>query len=198
MILEEETFEAFGYYPKDLKSQSNKHILAACDDCGKVRLTTKNGYRSLCPSCAMKGNMRNSGNTATDKTKAKLSAALKGNTNCLGNTATDKTKALMSIAQKGNKNAFRGGKKVVNARKRAKRKRDLGYTLLMPFKKGEDGHHVTNEYVIGVPTEVHRSFNYNSRKKHRTRVLQWLKDNDKKKYKIVLCVLAKEPLRNSN
>ena len=55
MILEEETFKDFGYYPSDLKPQSAKTILATCDDCGKVRETNKNRYRPLCKSCGAKG-----------------------------------------------------------------------------------------------------------------------------------------------
>ena len=55
MILEEETFEKFGYYPRDLKAKSNKKILATCDDCGKVRITSKKDYYSLCRSCGRKG-----------------------------------------------------------------------------------------------------------------------------------------------
>ena len=55
MILEEETFEGFGYYPNGLKPKSGKRILAACDSCGKVRITSKHIYRSLCKSCGSKG-----------------------------------------------------------------------------------------------------------------------------------------------
>lgn len=55
MILEEETFKEFGYYPSDLSPKSSKKILAACDDCGKVRVTPKQAYRSLCQPCARKG-----------------------------------------------------------------------------------------------------------------------------------------------
>lgn len=55
MILEEETFIKFGYYPKDLKLHSKKKILAACDDCGKVRVIAKQDYSSLCKSCVKKG-----------------------------------------------------------------------------------------------------------------------------------------------
>jgi hypothetical protein len=73
----------------------------------------------------------------------------------------------------------------------AKRKRQLGYTLLMPLAEGEVGHHVTNEFVIGVPADAHNNIG-GRREKHRALVLQWLKANDKKKYKMVLCVLAKE------
>lgn len=76
----------------------------------------------------------------------------------------------------------------------AKRRRQLDYTLIMSLKNGEQGHHVTNEYVIGVPAKVHQSFSGSTRRKHRTLVLQWLKVNDKKKYKKVLSVLAQEPL----
>lgn len=55
MILEEKTYEKFGYYPSDLTRQSGKRILAACDDCGKVREMSKNQYRARCLSCAKKG-----------------------------------------------------------------------------------------------------------------------------------------------
>jgi hypothetical protein len=34
MILEEETYKKFGYYPRDLSRRSGKRILAACDKCG--------------------------------------------------------------------------------------------------------------------------------------------------------------------
>ena len=55
MILEEETFERFGYYSTDLSSHSHKKIVVACDDCGKVRLVMKQDYRALCLHCARKG-----------------------------------------------------------------------------------------------------------------------------------------------
>lgn len=83
------------------------------------------------------------------------------------------------------------GKNIARNRATAKRKRELGYTLLMPLAEGEVGHHVTNEYVIGIPKKDHNSIG-GRRKKHRTLVLQWLKANDKKKYLKVLCVLAKQ------
>jgi hypothetical protein len=55
MILEEETFKNFGYYPCDLKLKSNKRILVACDICGKIRKNQKSHYHPLCKSCATKG-----------------------------------------------------------------------------------------------------------------------------------------------
>lgn len=52
MILEQETFDEYGYYPHELAPQSHKPILAICDDCGKPRATSKHNYRLLCPSCS--------------------------------------------------------------------------------------------------------------------------------------------------
>lgn len=52
MILEDATKEAFGYYALELKPQSNRTILAACDLCGKFKFTTKNAYHTFCASCA--------------------------------------------------------------------------------------------------------------------------------------------------
>jgi len=54
MICEELTYEKYGYYPRDLSPQSHKPILARCDgeDCGKVRITSKDQYRVLCKTCA--------------------------------------------------------------------------------------------------------------------------------------------------
>jgi hypothetical protein len=192
MILKEETFEVFGYEVWELLPRSSKPIIAACDNCGKVRLASKNKYHALCRSCAQKGKMHTEGH------KANISAKMKGKRNCLGNTLTGKHKAKISASNKGkhlgeNNSHYNGGKKVSNARHNAKRKRQLGYTLLMPLEEGEEGHHVTNEYVIGIPKDIHQSIG-GSRKKHRKRVLQWLKTNNKKKYKKVLCVLAKEIL----
>ena len=67
MILEQETFDAYGYYPSSLKPHSGKHILAKCDDCGKLRSGKKQSYRALCHSCSRKGYIH------TEETKAKIS-----------------------------------------------------------------------------------------------------------------------------
>jgi hypothetical protein len=73
---------------------------------------------------------------------------------------------------------------------KAGRNRQLGYNILLPLKQGEIGHHVTNKDVIGVPEQIHQQLSGHSRKKHRTLVLQWLKENDKRKYNLALCALA--------
>jgi hypothetical protein len=125
MILEDETFNAFGYYPKDLLPKSGKRILAACNGCGKVRIMRKNRYRALCYSCCQKGktgdkNGNYKGGLLTcvclqcgREFKVKqyiikagygkycsISCARKGNTNCLGRVHTEETKALISAAAK--------------------------------------------------------------------------------------------------
>lgn len=72
MILEQETFEAFSYYPFDLSYGSSKLVLVVCDECGKVRLTAKNKYRALCMSCSQ------TGKKLSDETRRKIGEAQKG------------------------------------------------------------------------------------------------------------------------
>ena len=192
MIHEEATKEAFGYYASKLKPRSNKQILATCAFCGEIIVTTKNHYHTFCHSCStiLGGKMK--GKTLTEETKAKLSAAKKGEKNHnYGKPRTKETRALISKNHadfQGKKHpGYKGGKKLTQARSDARRK-ELGYTLLLPLGKGEVGHHVTNEYIVGMSAEVHNSIG-GRRKKHRIRVLEWLKANDTKKYEIALNVL---------
>ena len=49
MILEEETFKVYGYYSWELALQSHNKILAACNDCGKVRKLQKKVIFKLFP-----------------------------------------------------------------------------------------------------------------------------------------------------
>lgn len=148
-ILEEATFDAFGYYQKDLSYGSAKSILAACEVCGAFKVTSKNAYRTFCGSCSqILGETRkgvkhyNFGNHPTEDTKALMRMNHcdyngKNNPN-FGKHCSKKTKALISAAGKGEQNHnYNGGKKAANARQDAKRKRDLGYTLLIPLKEGE-------------------------------------------------------------
>ena len=73
MILEEETYEKFGYYPRDLKPYSTKLILAACDECEKIRIYGKRDYHSLCKSCVKKGARHPLwGKHHSEKTKQKI------------------------------------------------------------------------------------------------------------------------------
>lgn len=75
MILEEETFEAFGYRPSALSHGSAKPVLAACDLCGNVRKMPKCRYRALCMSCVQRGKHR------TEESRHKQSISTKGNRN---------------------------------------------------------------------------------------------------------------------
>ena len=102
MILEEETFEEFGYHPQDLKSQSHKKILAACDNCGKIREIIKYNYRDLCHMCAMqmeetirKLSEAHKGMYFSEEHKRKISAAEKGK------VLSEETKQKMSNTHKG-------------------------------------------------------------------------------------------------
>lgn len=70
MILEEETFEKFGYNSLDLVSGSHKKILVVCDKCGKIRGIEKRQYSALCASCSRKGK-RNYKNRVSNKIKCK-------------------------------------------------------------------------------------------------------------------------------
>lgn len=72
MILEEETFKKFCYYPNDLSRGSKKKILASCNECGKVRETSKNAYRILCESCVRKKEH------LSEETRQKLSESCSG------------------------------------------------------------------------------------------------------------------------
>ena len=96
MILEQETHDAFGYYPSALKPKSNKRILAICVDCGKVRAIHKSQYCALCKSCSLKGkSYRNKGRTLTAEHKRKIGEGNKGK------TVSDEAKRKMGESLKG-------------------------------------------------------------------------------------------------
>jgi hypothetical protein len=91
MILEEETYKRYGYYPRDLKRKSGKTILAVCDTCGKIRETSKNAYCALCKGCSKKGK------PCTEETKRKIGEANKGK------QRTKEVKRKLSELQRGEK-----------------------------------------------------------------------------------------------
>ena len=198
MMLEEATWEAFGYYPGELKPKSSKLVIASCELCGDFRVQRKGVYHTFCQSCASKQikfteewkrniGIGHKGLKRSEEAKANMSTAKKGK------AFTEEHKANISknhADQSGENNSrYLGGKKVSWAKTSAKRKRDLDYTLVMSLADGEVGHHFTDEYVIGIPAEVHVSFGGGGREKHRAKVLEWLKVNDVKKYEIILNIL---------
>jgi hypothetical protein len=62
MILEEATYEAFGYYPRDLTRKSDKLVISCCKMCGGYNITTKGHYRSFCRGCSQKLGGKHKGN----------------------------------------------------------------------------------------------------------------------------------------
>jgi len=111
-----------------------------------------------------------------------------------GKLTPEETKRKMSERKKGKRGAecpnYKGGKKLAQKRMHAKR-RKLGSTFLLVLRPGEVGHHISNECIIGIPEDVHNSFG-GRREKHRALVLEWLKENDPKKYRV--CIAALETL----
>jgi hypothetical protein len=88
MILEEATYDAFGYRSSSLKKHSNKFIISVCAVCGDFRVTQKNLHCFLCGSCSCiftgqnKGkNNPNFGKHVSKFQKEKQSASMKGNKN---------------------------------------------------------------------------------------------------------------------
>lgn len=67
--------------------------------------------------------------------------------------------------------------KLTNARKHAKRQRNLSFTLLMsnPFPNEilVDYHHINNVFVIPVPRQVHKSMYGDN---HRVKVNNWIEE----------------------
>ena len=89
MILSNETYEKFGYYPSNLKLKSHKKILAECNDCGKIRILPKYGYKDLCISCTLKKIER------AEERNLHISQSLKGK------TFSEERKHNQSVAHKG-------------------------------------------------------------------------------------------------
>ena len=54
MILRNATIQYKGYNPDDLSKGSNKRICVSCDQCGRVKYSSKNAYRDLCKLCSNK------------------------------------------------------------------------------------------------------------------------------------------------
>ena len=109
VILVEETIAEFGHNPNELSLHSNKKILAACDDCGKARVTSKNAYYGICHSCGCQSLERrrklskaNTGKRPTKETRRKISEAGKGRHH------TEEAKRKISEAQKGEKHHMYG------------------------------------------------------------------------------------------
>jgi hypothetical protein len=104
MILEEETYKKFGYYPRDSSHGSHKRVLAACDDCGKIREINKGDYRNFCNKCKNKGEKcHNYGKHLSEETRRKLSDAQRGEKHHnYGKHLSEETRRKMRDAKKRN------------------------------------------------------------------------------------------------
>lgn len=109
MILEEETFKRYGYYPNNLSYGSGKRILAKCDICDEIRELPFRDYRKNCLGCALK----------TKEHGENISKSLKGRKftkEWIENLKKARHKVIMSDETKekirkgkmGNKNPFYG------------------------------------------------------------------------------------------
>ena len=58
MILREATIKYKGYDPRNFIRGSSKRICCSCDQCGRVRWVTMQGYRDLCSSCSHKNQFK--------------------------------------------------------------------------------------------------------------------------------------------
>lgn len=73
MILEEATYEAFGYYSSELSRKNSKPILAACELCGEFKVQPKCRYHTFCYACAIKNRtLAEERKRIADKTKKVL------------------------------------------------------------------------------------------------------------------------------
>lgn len=114
MILEEETFNEFGYYPNELTKGSHKSIVAACDKCGKTRILPMYGYHALCQSCGSKAENNGMygvhrygsdnpffGRTHSEESKKAMGDSKRGEkSSWFGKSHTERTKTKMSESAK--------------------------------------------------------------------------------------------------
>jgi len=105
MILEQLTYNSFGYRSTDLSRKSAKKIIAICDICGKLRVLKKRDYRKLCVGCCKIGvNNPFYGRKHTKKAKNKIGVANSNNVGYwLGKHRSNETKEKISRNKKGKK-----------------------------------------------------------------------------------------------
>ena len=93
MILREATIKYAGYDPDKLPPKSTKRICISCNNCGRVKWVSKQGYHDLCNSCAHIGYKH------TKESKIKMSKSMMGINK--GYKHTNEAKIKMSKARKG-------------------------------------------------------------------------------------------------
>lgn len=95
MIDEYWTWVFYGYHSDDLKPQSNKPIVAVCEECCKYRILEMKGYHDLCKSCGRSG--RRNWNFGKPMLATTKKALLESH---IGSHPTEDTRLKMSISGK--------------------------------------------------------------------------------------------------
>lgn len=52
MILDAETYKAYGYYSLNLKEKSHRQVIVRCEGCGETRTVMRKDYTDFCVSCS--------------------------------------------------------------------------------------------------------------------------------------------------
>lgn len=141
MILEEETYRKFGYWPKELTKGSHKKVIAKCDTCGKIRESEYKAYRQLCFLCSVNTeeyrknrSESNKGKSLSEETKAKISQSLKNIKPQLTDRDIKFNKQMTQMLEQETYNRFgyypselkfKSGKRILVECKRCKEKREI-------------------------------------------------------------------------
>ena len=77
--------------------------------------------------------------------------------------------------------------RITQKKSAAKRKRDLGWVPLLSYNSETHvGHHIDDTHVVGIPKPIHESLSgTHDKEKHRSDVMDWLKENNLGLYKFV-------------
>jgi len=111
MILEQLTYNSFGYYSTDLNPGSHKKVIANCDDCGLLKIIENRKAHTLCKRCCQKGERSSQyAIPLSDEVKKRVSEGLKkgyadGTIKSWNDGLTKETnKSLMIVSEKVKKN----------------------------------------------------------------------------------------------
>lgn len=156
MINENITFVLFRYTSNKLSRGSDKKVLRICSYCKEERLVKYRQCTDLCHTCKCK----------TKEYRKKQSENNSGKNHPMyGKPASDKTKLKMSKTKQGmcdgDKNPnWKGGKKLTNARRNAKRRKLFGFIPHNKHQENFHGHHLDFNHVIFIPMELHQSIRH--------------------------------------
>lgn len=96
-----------------------------------------------------------------------------------------KTEKGRKATNEGNRRYSHSIKGRIADRKHKNKRRGLGWIPLNDYFSNSVAHHIDNDHIVYVPKRIHESFGGLSRKEHRKRMLEWIKENDKELWIIV-------------